>query len=484
MFIAWVTLHYSQTTACEQTIPRLEVSTIRPSSILFPQSSAAIMANRPYFKSLKGKIASNMLAIGLIPIIVLGLLVGKGLDELTGSMRLQLDTSHDTLIDSVVGRNLTTASAQIATRLDTFMLERISDAVTWASAPVVIDAAKKALEAHQKAGLVGLNIADIEARFQDQKSLNVSPQANAYLNQQVAYSAHFGEIFFTDRNGFNAALSNKTSDFVQSDEGWWKSAWEDGIALGEVEFDDSAGIWSVDISVRIDEPGTNKPLGVMKTVLGVSLIQEVATDAAKGISQGLVTVINRDGLLIAETETQHDALRIMNPNVNLRRSNDPYMQDVFKTDQGEGFALTSESVLGYAHSAGAQFYRRAIDRFPGFGWTVLITQPVEDATAPLQGLRTRLDASQKQFFTALTIMIAAVAVIGFLLATFLARRMVNQLTILSQTADAISKGETDQSAKIDSDDEIGDLAVAFERMKTSVTVIMRRYNDLKAKQNA
>ena len=59
-----------------------------------------------------------------------------------------------------------------------------------------------------------------------------------------------------------------------------------GVALARqfdrqrtVEFDESAGIWSIDISVRIDDPASGRSLGVMKAVLGVSLIQEVADKA-------------------------------------------------------------------------------------------------------------------------------------------------------------------------------------------------------------
>lgn len=158
------------------------------------------------------------------------------------------------------------------------MLERISDAVTWASAPIIIQAAKNAAKLHKDRGFTDLNIEEIEAKFKNTKSLNVSPGANNYLKLQIKNSKHFGEAFFTDKYGFNVALTNPTSDFVQRDENWWKTAWENGVSVGEVEFDDSAGIWSVDISVRIDDIAAGRSLGVMKTVLGVSLIQQVADE--------------------------------------------------------------------------------------------------------------------------------------------------------------------------------------------------------------
>src|SRR3990172_2203840 len=53
----------------------------------------------------------------------------------------------------------------------------------------------------------------------------------------------FGEIFVTNKYGANIAQSGKTSDYKQSDEGWWQSAVRDGSYIGDVEFDDSAGIY-------------------------------------------------------------------------------------------------------------------------------------------------------------------------------------------------------------------------------------------------
>jgi twitching motility protein PilJ len=200
------------------------------------------MEKRPYSKSLRGKITNRTLFIGIVPVLLVGVFAWFSLNQLTSSANQQLDKSRSELLDSVVGSNLSTTSARIVSQLDAFMLERISDVVVWASAPIIIQAAKAAAEAHQ-------SIDEIEARFKKRKSLNVSPAANRFLIQQIRRSTHFGEVFFTDKHGFNTALTNPTSDFVQRDENWWKTAWENGISVGEVEFDDSAGIWSIDISV-------------------------------------------------------------------------------------------------------------------------------------------------------------------------------------------------------------------------------------------
>ena len=439
------------------------------------------MEVRPYSKSLRGKITNRTLFIGIAPVLMVGIFSWFSLNQLTTSANGQLDNSRAELLDSVVGNNLSTTSARIVNQLDTFMLERISDVVVWASAPIILQAAKSAAAAHQKAGLVDKEIDEIEALFKTRKSLNISPTANRYLIQQIRRSSHFGEVFFTDKHGFNTALTNPTSDFVQRDENWWKTAWENGISVGEVEFDNSAGIWSIDISVRIDDTASGRSLGVMKAVLGVSLIQEVADKGARDINGGLVTVISSGGRLLAETSSKHDKDRIMVDSVNLRNSTDPALQEVFSA-RNKGYVLSSDQVLGYAKSAGPELYRTVVTRFPGFNWSVLVQQPTSIALAPIEGLSTvqaSLQTSKRQVIVILTVVVLAVFALAFFIAGMLSKAITQPMLDLRELADSVSKGDTSRTISVNSDDEIQDVAQAFERMRTSVSIIMKRMRDMR-----
>jgi len=442
------------------------------------------MEQRSYSKSLRGKITNRTLSIGILPVLLVGIFSWYSLTNLTSTANQQLEASRAELLDSVVGNNLSTTASRIVSQLDNFMLERISDVVVWASAPIVLIAAKQTAIAHLKAGLVDLPIDDIEARFKQRKSLNISPASNRFLIQQIRRSTHFGEVFFTDKNGFNTALTNPTSDFVQRDENWWKTAWENGISVGEVEFDDSAGIWSIDISVRIDDPSSGRSLGVMKAVLGVSLIQAVADDGARDIASGTVTVINSGGELLAETSSKHAKDRIMVEGVNLRTSGDDSIQQIFST-KNKGYVLGSDQVLGFAKSAGPELYRKVVKRFPGFNWVVMVQQPTSVALAPIQGLSTvqdSLKSSKQQMIIILLIVIVLVFILAIFVAGGLSKTITRPLLDLRELADAVSKGDTSRTIQVKSDDEIQDLAQAFERMRTSVAIIMKRMKEMKAKR--
>ena len=275
------------------------------------------MSKRSYLNSLRGKITNRALFIGILPIILIGGLAYFGLSRLITEADQGLEQSRSELLDKVVGANLSATASRVVQQLDGFMLERISDVVTWASAPNVVAAARNAANVHRTRGLPSLSTEEIEGVFEEKKSLRLYPGTDAYLTRQIENSLHFGEVFMTDEYGYNVALTNPTSDFVQSDEGWWVTAMDNGISVGQVEFDSSAGIWSIDISVRIDDSETGKRLGVMKAVLGVSLIQEVADNRADEISNGSVVIANADGLLLAETATRHSSNRIMTEEAGL-----------------------------------------------------------------------------------------------------------------------------------------------------------------------
>ncbi|MGI9317289.1 MAG: HAMP domain-containing protein [bacterium] len=444
------------------------------------------MAKRSYFNSLRGKITNRALILGILPIVLVGALAYTGLSRLIQEADRGLEESRSELLDKVVGANLSATANRVVQQLDGFMLERISDAVTWASAPTVITAAREAATLHAEQGLANLSIEEVEAQFTSEKSLNLFPTTDKYLRTQIAKSLHFGEVFITDEFGYNVSLTNPTSDFVQSDEGWWKTAMDNGISVGQVEFDSSAGIWSIDISVRIDDDQTGQRLGVMKSVLGVSLIQEVADRRAKEVSGGSVTVVNNEGSLLAETATRHDENRIMSESINLKSEGDATIQNALQ-DTGGGYTIGSEEVLGYARSAGVDLYGNIVQGFNGFNWLVLVQQQTEVALAPIRNLsevQSDLAESRKNTLLVIGISIGVIALIALVMASLLARGIINPLNQLKAAAERVAKGDTSRTVSIQSNDEIEDLAKDFDRMRNSVSILISRYKKIQGERRA
>jgi hypothetical protein len=70
---------------------------------------------------------------------------------------------------------------------------------------------------------------------------------------------YYAEIFVMDNQGANVAMTDKTSDYWQGDEAKFKKSFNGGqgaVFVDEVEFDDSAQAYLVQVSVPVKDGGT------------------------------------------------------------------------------------------------------------------------------------------------------------------------------------------------------------------------------------
>ena len=86
----------------------------------------------------------------------------------------------------------------------------------------------------------------------------------------------FVEIFATDKYGLIAGETNKTSDYLQSDEDWWVAAFSNGVGKsyhGEIEFDDSSKSESIALYVPVYN-SQKVTVGLIKGVFAITAIQK------------------------------------------------------------------------------------------------------------------------------------------------------------------------------------------------------------------
>lgn len=434
------------------------------------------MESRGFMQSLRGKITLQMLAVGLVPLIIVGVATFFVMAQLAGDFGRNIDDSTRIMEQDVVGHNLAQNAAMITADIDAYLHERMRDVLVWAAAPVVAQAAADGATMAEEQGLVDLSEEEVEATMERTRSLNVSSAATRYIKDQMEESGVFGEIFFTDKNGFNVALTGLTSDFYQMGEEWWDVAWEEGIHVEPVEYDDSAGIYSIAISARIDDPNTGRRLGVMKTVLDIGAVQTIASAATAQIMNSEVVVFSSDGLLLADTASGHDPAVIMAEEHNLLSEGyQPAQLALAATeDQPTGFVL--EDVAGYSHSEGGEFYAD-IGAFEGFDWGAVVIQERATAFAPIEGLvgMQQTVNTARTFSTTLVVVVTVlVAVAAVALALYLSRGIIQPVHVLSAAADSISRGDLDVPIAVSSGDEIGDLAESVERMRASLKAAIER----------
>lgn len=97
-------------------------------------------------------------------------------------------------------------------------------------------------------------------------------QSASFHEEDYGYVV-YAEIFVTNAYGANVAQTGKTSDYRQDDEPWWQRAKSDMIHITSVEFDESAGVYSADICLRIDDQDGNF-IGIIKAVTNIDRIIE------------------------------------------------------------------------------------------------------------------------------------------------------------------------------------------------------------------
>ncbi len=417
-----------------------------------------------------------LLGVGL-PLVLVGTFSFLFLTVQLDVIQSNFARSRDAFTRDVAGTSLQSLADTAARQLDAFLVERIGEAKAWSTASVVVESASAAHARHRAEGLTELPLEAVEDRFRIQKSLRTAPWADTYLRQQLTSAPHFAEIFFTDRNGYNVALTNPTSDFVQSDEDWWQNAWSRGLSVGEIEYDDSAGVWSVDISLRIDDPATEQAVGVMKTVLAIEPVQQMADRTATAIpGGGRMQIIDNSGVLIAETSSNHARGRIINPEVNLREQGSDSVLVAFGAER-TGFTTDKEWITGFARTGGRDAYAGVSERFEGFDWIVILQQPVTRVTGSI-GMLAAIDDRLRDWRLMLAAAFCTMAVSSILFALVLASRSARRLTASMQSiremAEHASTGKLTAPPSIEQPEELVRLNEAVHRLTQVLATVLRR----------
>ena len=253
----------------------------------------------------------------------------------------------------------------------------------------------------------------------------------------------FGEIFITNKYGANAAQTGKTTDYYQADEDWWQNAQRDGLYVADVEYDRSAGVYSTDIGIRIDDENGNF-IGVVKAVLNIEGIINIIKKAEATVKYDTTQfkLLTKDGKLIYSTEDFEFFEDFSNELLSRFHQEEHLDYFIAEGDKsGEG-----DELFAHVQSKGYKDYK-------GLGWILVIEHQTEEIFAPVARLRN----------TILVISLAAAmlaVVLGFLISTSIS----HPIAKLKDAASEIGKGNLDVQIEIESNDELAKLAASFNEM--------------------
>ena len=261
----------------------------------------------------------------------------------------------------------------------------------------------------------------------------------------------FGEVFITNRFGANIAQTGRTSDYRQDDEAWWQDAKRDGLNVTEVDYDESARMFSTSICIRIDDKDGNLA-GVIKAVLNIKEAIDIVDENLQSVEHGKdykYLLFNSERQIIhsskAETEFLNDGSSYFK---GIRPAAHGSVFSIYRNNQDK--SGTHWYLLTYAFSSGFSNYK-------GLGWSLVIEHDADFILRPATVLRNRI------LLMALASTLAALA-FGSFIAVSISRR----LRHLSEATIALGAGDLDRTVEVSGNDELTQCAANFNDMSAKL----------------
>ncbi len=327
------------------------------------------------------------------------------------------------------------------------LLERARQVELIGAAPTVADAARAGAARAAQLGLVGRPIADVERQMSATRTLAVSETAKRFLQRQLP-ALGIAEMIVTDANGFNAVVTERTSDFVQSDEPWWRDALRKGITNAEAEYDESARQTVVSMAAAIQETDRERPAGVIKIAFGIGSL-DAALAKATGDEVHLAVIDTRGRVIASSTR---DAER---------------MKPLAGADQ---LPSTPGDTILHFDTADARM-RAMVGSANNGAWRVVAQ--LDDATVMLP-----LRQARPLIALALASLLLFLVATLWMISRFLDRRISGPVTELATVAEAVALG--DLSAPLvasNANDEVGRLSRATAAMVDDLRRVVTALRD-------
>ncbi len=287
------------------------------------------------------------------------------------------------------GLQLTDTAQQAAATVDSYVFRRIIDVSILARVPDVQSAAA----AGSRTPLDVARAREIDTLWVAQPGETAArlglleTPASQFLRDIVSNDQAYREIVVTDRDGRVVAASNATSDYIQSDETWWKEAFGDGtrgrVSVSDVLWDESAKSHAIEITVPVTERPGERLVGVLKVVADARELLAVAGGVRSSMS-GEVFLIREDGSIVFSQrgvggQAMFFAADLFRERMKSFRAGDPQFRIDFSARDQNGRSY----LVGIAPSQLGSSY-------PHLAWMLAVTQAEDELFAPARAQMWRM----------------------------------------------------------------------------------------------
>jgi methyl-accepting chemotaxis protein PixJ len=371
--------------------------------------------------------------------------------------------------------------------------------------PEVLALFTKASEITTREGMNELDLSQpdqieaLEQKYGAQKQLEANPKINEYLKRLLQVEG-VAELFITDRNGYTIAAGETTSDFVQSDERWWKNAKLQGSFIDQPEFDESSKQSVVATARKIYDPAGLEALGIVKLTIKAEFFQaELAKYIQKEMKDSeIVQLMDSASGNVATTITREDA-----------KTDATSQQKLNGGDSVKQLAMEIvKANLGGFDQDGVSAFKQKLERMGGFKLVTLNTVAQEGKRFRINGALVAIgdryysinavdgtdlvavgsesaaavEASGQELLTVFSGTSVLLSLIGAFFVLLLARQLAKPLADLTRTAEAVAEGKLNLRVEEQGTNETRTLAQSFNRLLDQVQGLLKQQEDLAVEQ--
>ena len=286
-------------------------------------------------------------------------------------------------------------------------------------------------------------------------------KVTTFYEDQYGYNV-IGEIIVTNKYGVNVAQSEKTTDYYQADESWWQTAKESGVYVEDVEYDDSAEVYSIALCLRIEDANRDF-LGVMKVVTNIEEFAGIIKDAVARERthkrQTELMLLDKDLNVICSAGNHNSFDSLPKGLAAYLQAEDDRAVHYFLTHSNRTPFGEDQMLFTHTHSAGYK-------EFAGLGWTLVINNSTKELFSPVSKLRNTI-----------IWLLAAAVLFAAIVGLFVSKGILRPISKLRITIAEVANGDISARVKIKSKDEIGQLAESFNSMADTrelAEILLRR----------
>lgn len=279
----------------------------------------------------------------------------------------------------------------------------------------------------------------------------------------------YSGIFGVNLKGIVVAASEPAFIGVDvSGSPWFRETMETrALRIGDMEEDELIEDISVSFTTPIVSSNDySEVIGILSSRLNrdelVEATNSIQVNKTGQSPSGFAVMINKKGEIISGPDFLLNKENTKENSDQLIPKNLPHISSEpmrLATQGKHGYLILNdqngiESLVSYA---GSQGYRD----FEGFGWSILVLQQTREAFVPIMKLR-------NQF-------IGISSIIGFFtiaIGVLISQGISTPIQKLTQVANTVAEGDLSQTIQIRSNDEISDLASAFNHMTTNLKMSM------------